>query len=232
MRQSIALFGGAFLVGACALAWASTGRAQEVTYLRRAVPAPTNALELKVGTGYTQGFGRVGPRRAIPDVAGAGVGFGLDADYRVDPRWSLGLQGEYQELQGAMNMGARGFAANVGVTYHGSPLLRGDPWVRLGGGYRLLWDVSPPGAPTTVRHGLELAKVTVGYDVRITDAVAIAPELGADLNVFLWQSQNGINNALSSAQVGSFVFAGIQGRFDVAGQSSTTTTVARDLTMP
>jgi hypothetical protein len=226
MRHSIAPLAGAGLVVCCALSVSSTGGAQEAGYLQRPVAAPTNALELRVGTGYTQGFGHAAPRRAIPDVAGAGIGVDVDADYRMDPRWSMGLEAGFQEFQTAQNLGARGLASNVGVTYHASPLMRGEPWVRLGAGYRLLWDVSPPGAATTARHGFELAKATIGYDVRVSDAVAIAPEVGADVNLFVWQTQNGVTNALSSGRLGTFLFAGVQGRFDVAGQSATSTTVA------
>ncbi len=226
MRGRIALFAGACLAAACAIGFTSTAHAQERNYLQRPLPAPTNALELGVGTGYTQGFGSVAPGRAIADVAGAGIGVHLNADYRVAPRWSLGLEGEYQEFRNALNMGARGVATNAGVTLHAAPLLRGDPWLRVAAGYRLLWDVNPPAGVTTVRHGLELAKATIGYDIRVSEAVAIAPQIGGDVNLFLWQTQSGVNSALASGQIGTFLFAGVQGRFDVAGEKTTSTTIA------
>ena len=226
MRERIARFAGACLAGACAIGFTSTAHAQERNYFERSLPAPTNALELKVGTGYTQGFGALAPGRAIGDVAGAGIGVDVGADYRTAPLWSLGLQGEYQEFRNAQNMGARGVATNVGVTLHATPVLRGDPWLRVGGGYRLLWDVSPPGTVTTVRHGFELAKATIGYDIRVSEAVALAPQIGADVNLFLWQTANGINSALRSGQIGTFLFAGVQGRFDVAGEKTTSGAVA------
>ena len=43
--------------------------------------------------------------------------------------------------------------------------------------------------------------------------------MGVDLNLFIWDRVDGVTTALSSAQVGTFVFAGIQGRFD-AGPST------------
>jgi hypothetical protein len=220
MRERIARFAGACAAVSCAIGFTSTARAQERTYFQRSLPAPTNALELRAGTGYTQGFGTVAPGRGIADVAGAGIGVHLDADYRVTPLWSLGLQGEYQEFRNVQNMAARGVATNVGVTFHAAPILRGDPWLRVGAGYRLLWDVSPPATATTARHGFELAKATVGYDIRLSEAVAIAPQVGADVNLFLWQTVNGINSALASGQIGTFLFAGVQGRFDVAGEKT------------
>jgi hypothetical protein len=219
MRHTIALLGGALSV-VCALAWSSAAVAQEVSYLRQSRAAPTNALELKVATGYTQGFGAAAPGRTIADVAGAGIGIEGGADYRMDPTVSLGLQGGYQEYRNGLNTNARGFTTSAGVTLHATPLLRGDPWLRIGAGYRLLWDVNPPGTATTVRHGFELARATLGYDVRLSDAIAIAPELGGDLNVFLWQTRNGVDSALASGRFGVFLFAGVQGRFDVLGQTS------------
>jgi hypothetical protein len=225
MRHTIALFGAA-LLGASALVWAPGARAQERSYLRQPVPAPNNALELKVGTSYTQGFGRVAPMRSISDVAGVGIGVNVDADYRVNSLWSMGVQGEFQEFANGRNSAARGVAANVGPTFHARPLLRGDPYLRLAGGYRLLWDVSPPGEFSALRHGFEIAKATLGYDVRISDAVAISPQVGADVNLFVWQSRAGVSASLTSPQWGMFVFAGVQGRFDLGGQRTTTANVA------
>jgi hypothetical protein len=223
MRQSALV--GVALVGIGALSWARTAAAQE-RQAEGTVPAPSDALELKVGTGYTQGFGNIAPGLGIPSVAGAGIGVDADIDYRLTPHSSLGVQAEYQEFTNELNTAARGLAANVGITVHGTPFLRGDPWLRLGTGYRLLWSVNPPGLPTTLLHGFELAKATIGYDVRVSPDIAIAPVVGADLNLFVWQDQAGVSTSLSTAQVGTFVFAGIQGRFDMGGHSNGLTNVA------
>jgi hypothetical protein len=230
MRHTIAI-ATAGLMGGCLLAWSSVGRAQEISYVNQPIAAPSNAFELKVGTGYTQGFGNLTPGQRIADVATAGIGVNLDADYRMNPRWSVGLQGEYQEFQNnrANNFAARGLAANVGVTYHGAPFVHGDPWLRLGAGYRGLWSVSAAGGPpSTLVHGFEIAKATLGYDIRVSQSVAIAPLVGADVNAFVAQNQGGVNSMLpvSSAQVGTFVFAGVQGRFDMGGTTTATPTVA------
>jgi hypothetical protein len=194
--------------------------AQEATYLDRPLPPPTGALEIRVGTAYTQGFGMVAPGRTVDDVAGPGASIDVDADYRATPLWSLGLQGGFQEFGSALNTGARGVAANAGVTLHAAPSLRGDPWIRIGAGYRLLWDVNPPASVTTARHGLEVAKATVGYDVRVARAVAFSPVVGADLNLFLWQTQNRIVSPLSSGKLGTFLFLGVQGRFDLGHEDT------------
>ncbi len=228
MRHTIALLGAAAL-GVGALSWGSSAQAQErEEYFQNRVPAPINAFELNVGTGYTQGFGLILPGTGIPSVAGAGIAADADFGYRVNPLWSIGVQGEYQEFTAERNTAARGFAGNIGATFHAAPLLRGDPYMRLATGYRGLWSVNPPGAPTTFIHGFELGKLQLGYDMRVSREVALSPQIGIDLNLFVWQDQNGVNTRLSSAQVGSFVFAGLQGRFDMGGSSTNTTTVAKN----
>lgn len=217
MRRTIAL--SAVLLAGVIAGRSQTARAQEHNYLERPLPAPTDALELKVGTGYTQGFGTIAPGRSVRDVAGPGLGIAADVDYRLSPAVSLGLQGQYQQFSSALNTGARGIATNIGMTYHAMPLSRGDPFARVATGYRLLWEQNPVGAAglNVVRHGFELASATLGYDVRVSDDISLAPTIGADLNLLVWQDINGVNRALSSPQVASFVYAGIEGRFDLGG---------------
>jgi hypothetical protein len=228
MRQNVSLVGA--LLSTAGIAATSTAPAQEAPYeapyVEQGLAAPTNAFELKINTGYTQGWGNIAPNRSVNDVAGAGLGIDLDADYRADPHWSIGLQGEYQEFAANRAAAARGFAGNIGGTYHVAPMVRGDPWFRLGTGYRGLWEVNPILAPTTFLHGFELGKLTIGYDLRVSREVALAPQIGADVNLFVWRNVNNINTQLSSAQVGSFIFAGLQGRFDMAGEMVSKTKVA------
>ncbi len=202
------------------------GFAQEQPYMEQHVRAPSDAFELKVGTGYTQGFGNVAPGRPIDDVAGAGIGASADVDYRINIPWSIGVEGQYQEFSSAQNTSSRGLAVNLGATYHFMPVLHGDPWLRFGTGYRFVWENDPVGAPnlSVLRHGLDVLTLKIGYDVRATEDVALGPVVGADLNVFLWQdASNGSAGALSSAQVGTFVYAGLQGRFDMGGTRSDNT---------
>jgi len=230
MRHIIAVFGGALgLVSVLG----TVARAQEQEgYLTQHVPAPSDALELKVGTGYTQGFGMTAPGRSLPSVAGAGLGVSADVDYRLTPLWSFGGEAQYQEFTSEQNSSARGLAANLGATYHFDPNVRGDPWLRLGAGYRLLWENDPSGVSgvTVVRHGFDLATAKIGYDVRVSESVALGPVVGADLNLFFWQdASNSGSHALSSAEAGAFIYAGLQGRFDLGGTRSSGAT-ARQVT--
>ncbi len=187
---------------------------EEPSYLQQHVDAPIKALELSVGTGYTQGFGMLQGGVALPDVVTPGIAVDLGVGYRIDPHWSIGLAGQYQELTAERASGARGLTAGINAAYHLSPYTRADPWVQLGTGYRLLWETHPDPAPNLLTHGFELAKLTVGMDIRVDKDVAIAPVIGADLNLPLWQN-NGPQVALNDPRVSTFVFAGVQGRFDV-----------------
>lgn len=217
MSRHISVLGGALALN---LAMSSIAIAQEESYLAQHVRAPSNALELNVGTGYTQGFGNLSPGRSLPNVAGAGVGVSGDIDYRLSPWWSLGVEGQYQQFTPEQNSQAKGVALNIGATYHFAPMLRGDPWVRLGTGYRWVWenDIVGTNGIWAERDGFQLATGKIGYDVRVSEDVAIAPVIGADVNTFFWeQYSNGPQHSLSSAQVATFVYAGLQGRFDIGG---------------
>jgi outer membrane protein OmpA-like peptidoglycan-associated protein len=205
----------------------ATARAQEqergMAYPKGHVPAPSNAFELRLGTGYTQGFGNLAPGRGIDHVAGAGIGANADFDYRMNPFSSFGIEAQYQEFNDAENYSSRGLVGNIGPTFHFRPIFRGDPWLRVATGYRLLWENTPLGIQnlSVLRHGFEPIAAKVGYDVRVSPDVAIAPFVGGDVNTFIWQSaNNGPSRTMSSAQVGTFIYGGLQGRFNVGGTRS------------
>ncbi len=207
----------AVLAVGAAVTCGASARAQEPGYPQRPLVAPEDAFELHLGTGFTQGFGAIAPGQRVADVAGPGVGVDVDGDWRITPHASIGVQVEYEEFANERNTAARGLVANLGVTLHASPLAHGDPWVRLGSGYRLLWSVSPPGEPNTLLHGFEVARLTLGWDARVSPDIALAPVVSGDVDAFMWQVQEDINTAMSSPQIGFFVFAGVQGRFDMGG---------------
>jgi len=76
---------------------------------------------------------------------------------------------------------------------------------------------------------MEIAKLQVGLDYRIAQAVAISPVVGADLSTFFTQQtpeSNGWTN-ISSPQVNTFFFAGVMGRFDIPTQSSSSQVASR-----
>ncbi len=182
------------------------------------VQAPRGAVELGVEAGYTQGFGAP---VADPRVgAGPGGTIGLSLDDRIDPHWSLGVGGQYQGYgsTGTSATTVRGVTAGMRGTYHFSPYTRLDPHVSLGAGYRLFAESPPGDAPTTLTHGIDVGRVEVGVDVRPNDSVAISPVIGADLNLFAWRTSGGVEAvAPMSRTLSTFIFAGVEGRFDLGG---------------
>jgi hypothetical protein len=198
----------------------------EKTYFQQGVPAPSQAFEATVGTGYTQGFGMLRSGVGMPQVSKEGIGVDVSGGYRIDPHWAVSLGGQYTELRAENADAARGGTATIAAQYHIDPNTRLDPWVELGSGYRLLAQVTPGGnADTVYNHGFQLARVRAGLDLRLSPDIAVAPVIGADATLFLWQDVGGNNTAIADPAVSTFVFAGVQGRLDVGGNKVGTATV-------
>lgn len=198
---------------------------------QQGVRAPAEALEVTLGTGYTQPFGLLRSGVGMPSVAGAGIAIDLGLGYRIGPRWGLSIGGQYQELTPAEQLDAtRGFATTIAVQYHLAPHLRADPWVELGVGYRGFWTLPQGAFPSAFNHGPQAVRARVGLDVRVSDDIALSPVVGADLTAFLWED-TGDNRAVPDPAVSTFVFAGVQARFDTGathiGKTTTTSASAR-----
>ncbi len=210
--------------------YVTTGRAESGDYFTQRVPAPRRAFELTVGTGYTQGFGSFERGVGMPSVVTPGLAVDVGGAYRIDPHWAIGVTGQYQELKAERASSARGLTPGLGVAYHIAPYVRSDPWVQLGVGYRMLWEnLDAPVSTTVLSHGVELAKLTAGFDMRFSKDIAVAPVIGADLNMFLWRRGGGDSVAIADPRLNTFVFAGAQGRFDIGGtrEGGATATTAR-----
>jgi hypothetical protein len=182
--------------------------------------APAQAFELGIEGGYTQGFGVVASDPRIG--AGPGGTVGVNLGYRADPHWSVGVGGQYQGygMSGtpANPTTLRGVTADVRGAYHLAPYRRLDPYISLGTGYRLFAESPTGGGPATLTHGLELGKVEVGLDLRPSSSVAVSPVVGVDVNMFMWRASGGAEMAPPPSRgLNTFVFAGVQGRFDVGG---------------
>jgi hypothetical protein len=184
------------------------------------MPAPMQAFELTVGTGYTQGFGMLRDNLSVPDVATPGIGFDLGMGYRFNPRLALMAYGQYSELVAERASYVRGLSMSLAVQYHATPTKKTDPWFEIGTGYRFLWEV-PSVGPTLEQNGLQLVRARVGFDVRTTPVVAVGPVIGADLNMFLFQDVPGLPTNISNPKLNTFIYAGLQGRFDMGGKSVT-----------
>lgn len=220
----------AIATGALTTALAGTALAQQQDYettpqySRSPVRAPRGAFEIGVNTGYTQGFGNIAQGERVGRSADAGAGVGLNLAYRATPAFSIGVTGQGQQFNadGRLGSGARvrGLATSVDATVHFAPYQRIDPFLSLGTGYRLLW-TAPRGADNNeLTHGFQLARVNVGLDVRVHDSVALGPMIGADLNMFVWRNPEGRvgNERIDDLGVNTFIYGGLQGRFDVGGR--------------
>jgi len=192
----------------------SEGKASELA------PA-THAVELTVGTGYAQAFGRIGANQpSFSDVSSAGGAVNVSVGYRLIPQLTIGGYGEgsmFSRGDGSdSSTNLYSAAAGAKADWHflpgGHEL---DPWVSLGTGWRGYWASADAG--TTALHGWTIAKRQVGIDYRLAQAVAISPVIGADLTTFFTQStptSNGFRN-IESPDANLFLFAGVQGRFDI-----------------
>jgi outer membrane protein W len=180
-----------------------------------------NALELTVASGYAQGFGDVGSNRpSLGDAAKAGGALQLGVGYRLIPQLTLGAYGtgSIYERGGQVSDAAKLYSATAGVQADWHFLPGGhqfDPFVTLGTGWRGFWIKEDQG--TTSLQGLEIAKLQLGVDYRMDRAIAISPLIGVDLSTFLSQDTSSSDSfhKIDSPKVDSFIFAGLQGRFDI-----------------
>jgi hypothetical protein len=225
---------------AVVLAFAGTASAQTQTKdavqqegsTKNLAPA-TNSVELTIGTGYEQGFGSIqSGQPSLTDLGQAGGAVQTSVGYRILPQLTLALYGSFAGFGRAseVDTSANIYSAAAGVQTDWHFLPKGselDPWVSLGSGWRGYWINQNSGNVTD--QGMELAKLQVGVDYRIAQAVAISPVVGADLSTFFTQQtpqSNGWSN-ISSPQVNTFFFAGLMGRFDIPTQSSSSQVASR-----
>jgi hypothetical protein len=206
MKRALQLF------CACVALGGGVARAQEIA-------APSNKLELSAGLGYGQGLGPVG--RGVPtlqQLGNAGGTLQLNAGWRIDPRWEVGVYGEY----GLYSSGSRSdsnhavsAAAGIQGQFHALPAHRTDPWVGLGFGWRGYWGDVDSGKYRL--QGLDLVRLQAGVDYRLTPSLAIGPVAGATVSYFLSEKAPGASHYsdTESRKADTFVFAGVGGRFDL-----------------
>ena len=188
------------------------------------VAAPTNAFEIGVATGYTQGVGPVGGNlKHVEDLSSAGGAVELDAMYRINPHWAVGGYGSFQSYSTGDQVNANtdllGATAGIQGTFHVRPDRSIDPWITLGTGWRGLW-LSPQSGKNTSLQGLELARLQIGVDYRVDENVSISPVIGGSVNMFLSEdSPMSTGYTEIDDKKANFIgFAGLAGRFDVGGR--------------
>ncbi len=186
--------------------------------------AADNAFEITLGVGYAQGFGDIGARqRNLTDQSSAGGELQLGLGWRINPNFMVGLYGSGSiQATGDYTSGGNVYTATAGVqaNYHFLPLDTWDPWIGLGSGWRALW-INHQAGGTDSRHGLDIARLTAGVDYRVSSQFAVSPYVGAGLTTFLTQQLVGEQSFsnVNSPNVNVWIFGGIQGRFDLFGNT-------------
>jgi hypothetical protein len=196
--------------------------------------APVNkAVELTIGTGYEQGFGRiVSGQPSLTDLGQAGGAIETSVGYRLIPQLTLGVYGSGGMFGrgDSVSSGAHLYTASAGfkADWHFLPAHNElDPWVSMGSGWRGYW--AHDGEGTASAQGWEIAKLQVGLDWRVQQAVALGPVVGADVTTFFTQStpSSGGFSSISNPQASTFVYAGLQGRFDIPTRSGSSQVASR-----
>jgi opacity protein-like surface antigen len=189
----------------------------------RYIDAPKKAVEIGVGIGYSQGSGEVtAAGERVSQIAGPGGEGVLDIGYRFNERWMVGGYGSFGYFNAPENspngVTVRGVSTGAEGQYHIRPFGRWDPYIGFGVGYRGIFS-SPNDGPVTSRHGIQLARLRLGVDIRANRGFALGPVLGIDATMF-----TGTKNPTSTStatvadddlSVSPFFFAGIAGRFDI-----------------
>ena len=212
------------LVPALAYAQPASETVEDNSGFDHAVVPVRNALEIGVGTGYSQGAGKLGGNMgSLEDVSGPGGLVELDLGYRIIPELSIGAYGTFSKFQRgddlANDTDVLGATAGIQAVWHFRPDRSVDPFVSLGGGWKGLW-LDPGTGKTTSLQGLELARLQLGADYRVSKDVAIAPVIGGSLSMFLSQDtpMTADLTEINDKEVAFTGFAGLSGRFDLGGR--------------
>ena len=218
-------------VGVTENAFAQPEAEVSATAVRRSLGAPARAWEIGLGIGYSQGVGDIGSNSpTLNDLTHGGGEVQLNVGYRIDPHWLVGLYGTVGKysLGSVTPDGSDVWSATAGAqaNYHLLPDQQWDPWIGLGAGWRGHWVSKTVGTDT--RHGLDLARLQVGVDYRVSPEFSISPYVGASATLFLAQElaqQTAFSN-VHDPNVNLFFFGGLMGRFDILGSKAQGTEVA------
>jgi hypothetical protein len=209
------------LVPAAAYAQPQADSVEDSNDVDHHVAAPENNIEISVGTGYTQGVGPVaGNRSHLEDIAGPGGAVALAAAYRINPTFSVGAYGTFSKYNNGDQINdstdVLGATAGIEGIAHLRPDRSIDPWVSLGTGWKGLWLDETSGKNTSLQ-GLELARVQVGVDYRVSPEISLSPVIGGSLGMYLSEDSPMTSDytEIGDKKVNFTGFAGLAGRFDL-----------------
>jgi hypothetical protein len=186
---------------------------------REVAPTP-RSLELGLGGGYTQGVGGAGGAGSVEDLTGPGGNLEVQVGLRTSPGFTIGLYGTGARFRHgdlfADGSQAHGATAGIQAVWHGRAARALGPWVAVGAGWRGLW-LAPAGSAPISAHGVELLRLQLGIDYRITSAIAVTPVIGASASVFLVEdaAMPSQFSAVRDNRLNLYVYSGVLGRFDL-----------------
>jgi hypothetical protein len=231
--KTMKLFSAVLLMIAPAVAGAQPEPTDAVGWGHAVAPVPDRTFEIAIATGYAQGGGKLGGELgSLEDVAGPGGAVEVDLGYRIIPQLTVGLYGTLAKSQHGdridSNTSVLGATAGVQAAWHFRPSVSIDPWVSLGTGWRALW-LDPDGGKVTSLQGLELARLQLGVDYRVTKDIAIAPVIGGSLSTFVSQDSPMTTGytEIQDKKVNVTGFVGLSGRFDFGGAERARESAAR-----
>jgi hypothetical protein len=137
--------------------------------------------------------------------------------------FAVGAYGSFSKYStgGAVggNSDVLGASAGIQAAAHLRPERSVDPWASIGTGWRGLW-LSPDAGKNTSLQGLELARLQIGVDYRVSEDVSISPVVGGSLNMYLSEDSPMTTKytEISDKKVNFMGFAGLAGRFDIGGK--------------
>jgi hypothetical protein len=181
---------------------------------------PDRTFEIAAATGYAQGGGGLGGTLGnLEDVAGPGAAVEVDVGARIIPQLAVGVYGTLAKSQHGdriqRSTEVLGAAAGVQAAWHFRPDVSLDPWLSLGAGWRALW-LAPDAGKVTSLQGVDLARLQVGVDYRVTKEIAIAPVIGGSVSMFVRQDSpmTAGYTEIADKKVSFTGFVGLSGRFD------------------
>lgn len=195
--------------------------------------APEGALEIGLGLGVTQGFGDIGKKepRSLSDLSASGVAFRLRTGYRLTPKLTLGVFGEFAAYDGGdeveHNARVTSGAAGIQALVHLRPFNRVDPWFSVGTGWRGFW-VHEKGIGTQSLQGMDLVRMELGVNSRLSNHFAITPVAAFAVTEFFGERAAGASDYtnIRDARMNVFALFGAEVAFDIGGKLRSGTQVA------
>jgi hypothetical protein len=200
------------------LLFAKLARAESQGGIDKPVAESDRSGEVAFGVGNHLGLGRIdGSPVRLQDLSGGGTTLELAAGYRLAPDVLLGVYVTGSKLTGQDTQGDKPIvytsSGGLQVNWHARPDMLLDPWLGFGMGWRGTWLRRDIGGGTS--QGIDVARVQAGLDLRFSSSFALAPVIGADWSLEVWDDGLAMTDQSNGARVNAFIFAGALARLQV-----------------